>query len=110
MTQTKYQVTLSVDGRHAVSVQSDDPAAVTEGLIWAHDTYKKLTRMGGADTSTRGSSKLEDVPTQHRVDAETGVPICGVHGTLMVWVDRNGGFWSCHKKENGKWCSYRPPA
>ena len=38
MKQITYQVPLAVDGRHAVSVQSEDPAAVTEGLVWAQDT------------------------------------------------------------------------
>jgi hypothetical protein len=40
MAQSKYQVTLSVEGKHSVSVASDDPAAVTEGLVWAQATYK----------------------------------------------------------------------
>src|SRR5207249_8505520 len=51
--QAKYQVTLAVDGKHAVSVQSDDPAAVTEGLVWANDIYKKLQRLGQSNGASR---------------------------------------------------------
>ena len=33
MKQITYQVTLAVDGNHSVSVQSEDPAAVTESFL-----------------------------------------------------------------------------
>ncbi len=113
MSQTRYQVTLSVDGDHKVSVQSDDPASVTEGLIWAHDTYKKLSRLRSlSQGAVNGQPAGEPNEAKyHRVDAETGAPICGVHGVAMAWVDKNGGFWSCHKKtSDGRWCDYRPPS
>lgn len=32
MAQTKYEVVLATSGEHAVRVESDDPAAVTEAL------------------------------------------------------------------------------
>jgi hypothetical protein len=36
-------------------------------------------------------------------------PICGVHDAPMDWVDKHGGFWSCHKRNpDGSWCSFRP--
>ena len=42
---TKYQVNLPVDGKHSVSVQSDDPAAVTEALIWAKKSWGQLVHL-----------------------------------------------------------------
>ncbi len=36
-----------MDGKHSVSVQSDDPAAVTEGLLWAKKTWGQLLRLPG---------------------------------------------------------------
>ena len=38
---------LAVDGKHSVSVQSDDPAAVTEALVWAKKTWGQLVRLPG---------------------------------------------------------------
>ena len=46
MANTKYQVNLAIDGKHTVSVQSDDPAATTETLVWAKKTYDQLRRLG----------------------------------------------------------------
>src|SRR5207253_74007 len=118
MPQTKYQVTLAVDGKHAVSVQSDDPAAVAEGLIWAQDTCKRLVRLSqqSAPSGAEGVGRAEMTMTRrrepelNREDAETGAPMCGDHQMPMVWVDRNGGFWSCHEKNpDSSWCTYRPP-
>ena len=41
---------------------------------------------------------------------ETGAPICAVHQKAMTWVNKNGGFWSCHEKNpDGSWCKWRPP-
>src|SRR5581483_430900 len=101
MRQAKYQIALAVDGRHTVSIESDAPAAVNEGLIWAQDTFKKLARMGPVSGGAQGAkAEPAEAPLLHRVDAETGAPICGVHDISMVWVDRNGGFWSCHQKDN----------
>ena len=109
MPHTKYQVTLAVDGNHAVSVQSDDPAAVTEGLVWAQDTYRKLQRLNPHGVVPSGEELLDHAELT-REDAETGAPICGNHQVPMVWVDKNGGFYSCHEKNaDGSWCTYRPP-
>ena len=52
MPNTKYQVNLCVDGKHSVSVQSDDPAAVTEGLLWAKKTWGQLVRLPGKSFPT----------------------------------------------------------
>lgn len=108
MPNTKYQVHLSIDGKHAVSVQSDDPAAVTEGLVWAQDTYKKLLRLRQNAAAPGSGEPMERA--EIREDAETGAPICAMHQKAMTWVNKNGGFWSCHEKNaDGSWCSWRPP-
>jgi hypothetical protein len=114
MAQTKFQVSLSVDGQHSVSVQSDDPAAVTEGLVWARDTYKKLITFGHASQSN-GDARPTEPSVESRVypPADDGgdAPRCGVHDVPMVLMHgRRGDFWSCHEKNSdGSWCSYKPP-
>jgi hypothetical protein len=117
---TKYQVHLCVDGRHSVSVQSDDPAAVTEGLLWAKQTWGQLVRLPGKAFPTLpqdGSVPIDQTaqakaPRQDQRSDQTDdePPICGVHQVPMVRVTgRKGSFWSCHEKlADGSWCSYRP--
>ena len=121
MPNTKYQVNLCVDGKHSVSVQSDDPAAVTEGLLWAKKTWGQLVRLPGKSFQT--PSQDASVPTDPAVKSEAPhqdrasdqgddePPICAVHQVPMVRVQgRKGPFWSCHEKnEDGSWCSYRAP-
>lgn len=111
MPQTKYQVNLAVDGKHVVSVQSDDPAAVTEGLVWAQETYKKLQRLGPSNgVSQPVASQVQAVVPQAVQPDE--VEICGNHGVPMIWQPgRKGYFWSCHEKmaDGVTWCTYRPP-
>jgi hypothetical protein len=113
MAQTKYQVSLSVDGKHSASVQSDDPAAVTEGLIWAQETYKKLTRLSQArQVSNNGqeAGPLDEGQSSTPIQPDGSAPLCGVHEISMVLMHgRRGDFWSCHEKNpDGSWCSYRP--
>jgi hypothetical protein len=106
--ETKYQVKLAIDGKHTVSVASDDPAAVTEGLVWAQETYKKLVRLRHGEAGQAGAQVVDQGGND---EDEPGVPPqCGIHGGAMDWVDKNGGFWSCHRRnDDGSWCKYRPP-
>src|SRR4051812_19953606 len=106
MTTTKYRVTLSVDGNHTVSVQSDDPAAVTEALVWAKKTYGQLGRLPQA--ALPGELLSDDLATAIRDSDEP--PVCAVHALPMVRVSgKRDDFWSCHEKnDDGSWCSYRP--
>ncbi len=92
-----YQLTLSADGRHSVTVTSDNPVAVQEGLAWARGILLKLAPQ--REAVTRPSEGDEEPP------------ICGVHEIPMVRVQsRRGPFWSCHEKNpDGSWCSYKPP-
>ncbi len=109
MAQTKYQVSLAVDGKHSVSVQSDDPAAVTEGLVWAQQTYQQLITLRTVGPTRGGDRPRPEPPsTAPRPDE---APLCAYHQTPMIWQPgRKGYFWSCHAKNpDGSWCSYRPP-
>jgi hypothetical protein len=103
-------VNLSVDGKHSVSVQSDDPAAVTEALLWAKKTWGQLVRLPGKG--------IQSIPSEGREPHDEAVsssddeepPLCAVHNLPMVHVQgKKGAFWSCHQKNaDGSWCTYRP--
>ena len=102
MAQTTYQVTLSANGRHTITVTSDDEAAIEAAVSWAAHLYARLAR---PSTARRGSVADEDID----LDDEPA-PECGVHHTPMVRVQgRRGAFWSCHQRmPDGSFCSYRP--
>ena len=108
---TKYQVNLSVDGKHSVSVQSDDPAAVTEGLLWAKKTWGQLLKLPGKPFQTLANDVADrDAESPRSSDNGDEAPICAVHDLPMVKVQgKRGEFWSCHQRnEDGGWCDYRP--
>jgi hypothetical protein len=100
-----------VDGKHSVSVQSDDPAAVTEALVWAKKTWGQLVRLPGKTFQSLASEGPEQVnqSVRHTAEAEEP-PTCAVHDLPMARVQgKKGAFWSCHQKNNdGTWCSYKP--
>jgi hypothetical protein len=100
MAQVRYQVIFSADGKPSVSVSSDDPKALELALPEASRIRQKLQ---ARFTSTEHTS-----PQQPAV-APGPKPICPYHDRELAWMDRNGGFWSCHTKNpDGNWCSYRP--
>jgi hypothetical protein len=113
-------VNLSVDGKHTVSIQSDDPAAVTEGLLWAKKTWGQLLRLPGKPFQALSQEEPEQADqvaklevrhqTQQPAQLELEPPICGIHQIPMVRMNgRKGPFWSCHEKmADGSWCNYRP--
>jgi hypothetical protein len=105
-------VTLSVDGKHSVSIQSDDPAAVTEDLGWAQKTWGQLVRLPGKSfQSLTRETEPEMTEVTENAAADEDPPTCAVHGGPMVKVQgKKGAFWSCHQKNpDGSWCSYKPP-
>ena len=106
MNQTKYAVRLSVDGNHAVTVESDDPASITAALVWAKDTHKKLVRFGRTEPANEVPQTIDDGADLNGDDA----PTCEVHQVPMVLMHgRRGDFWSCHEKNiDGSWCSFKP--
>jgi hypothetical protein len=103
-----------------VNVQSDDPAAVTEALVWAKKTWGQLVRLPGKSfpslTSVNEEPNAQAAPAAVAQQSEAAdptaeePPICEVHQVPMVHVNgRKGPFWSCHQKnEDGRWCAYRP--
>lgn len=104
---------LSVDGKHSVSVQSDDPAAVTEALVWAKKIWGQLVRLPGKSFQSFAEGDREEIHQDQSVvstvDSEEP-PICGVHNLPMVKVQgKKGAFWSCHQKmPDGSWCTFKP--
>src|SRR5437868_1835107 len=100
MANTKYQVNLSVDGKHSVNVQSDDPAALTEALVWAKKTWGQLVRLPGKGLQAIANGDLDRVDQTVPIPTGDGdPPVCTVHHLPMVRVQgKKGGFWSCHQK------------
>ena len=96
MNRTLYEVTMSTDGAHKVTVTVEDPGGIDAALAYAQGTYAKLMESGTHAGNGNGSD-----------DA----PICGLHRSSNVRVSgRRGPFWSCHEKNlDGSWCSYRAP-
>ncbi len=108
MANTTYQVTLSLDGAHTISVTSDEPAAMKTAVAWAKATYDALVEHDRtASTAVATDGHADDNAGGH-ADA---APMCAVHHTAMVRMQgRKGPFWSCHERmEVGRFCSYRPP-
>lgn len=96
MNKTTYQVEMSTDGNHKVTVTIEDPGGTDAALAWAEATYAKLTRSNGRP--------------QPDMDNALQGPECAVHFMPMVRVQgKLGPFWSCHQKNlDGSWCTYKP--
>ena len=106
MANTTYQVTLSLNGAHTISVTSDEPAAMKTAVAWAKATYDALVE--------HDRKAATPVAADRTTDAEAGAaaaPLCAVHHQAMVRVQgRKGPFWSCHERtDDGRFCSYWPP-
>lgn len=100
-----------MDGKHSVNVQSDDPAALTEALVWAKKTWGQLVRLPGKGYQSPIETNPEPIQEEvHSSMPGDEPPICGVHNLAMVKVQgKKGPFWSCHQKNtDGNWCSYKP--
>ena len=109
MAQAKYQITLSLNGNHQVSVAGDDPTSVNEGLAWAKGIYLKLREraLSGESDSANGQQTIyhEIRPTESATP-----PLCAIHNLPMVKMHgKRGEFWSCHERlPDGSWCPFRP--
>src|SRR5215216_2096485 len=101
MAQTTYEVTLSLDGNHSVSVRGADPAEMKVAISWAKATHAALAARY-ADAAAPADPPHDELPTEP--------PICAVHDRPMVRMEgKNGPFYSCHERdEQGQFCSYRP--
>src|SRR5687767_13174238 len=92
MGQTKYQITLAADGKHSVSVISDDPESVKVGLKWAKEMYQTLA-------GPLGREPIKLPAPEEEAAGEEDPPICQVHQFAMVRVQgKKGPFWSCHQR------------
>jgi hypothetical protein len=91
-------------------VQSDDPAAVTEALLWAKKTWGQLVRLPGKGVPAPTSEGPGPSNQSLRSTDDAEPPICAVHHLPMVNVQgKKGAFWSCHQKlPDGSWCAFRP--
>src|SRR4051812_39469331 len=107
MTRVIYEFTVSHDGKHSVSVKSDDPLALQEALPLAKQLQASLPEFDQSPSPTPPISPLRiQQPDFHQPQA----PVCGVHSTPMTQVQgKHGPFWSCHQRTlDGSWCTYRP--
>ena len=102
-----YELILSHDGKHSVSVKSDDPLALKEALPLAKQLQAGLPEVDESPSPTPPISP----PRAEQADLpQVQVPVCGVHATPMTQVQgKHGPFWSCHQRTlDGSWCRYRP--
>jgi hypothetical protein len=102
-----YEMILSHDGKHSVSVKSDDPRALQEALPLAKQLQAGLSEVEGSASATPQISQ----PRTPQPDLQQPqAPLCGVHSTPMNQVQgKHGPFWSCHQRTlDGSWCTYRP--
>jgi hypothetical protein len=107
MSKVIYEVTLSPDGKHSISVKSDDPLLLKDALPLAKKIQEKLLQAPEPSApSTVSQTSIQPLNLQ-----QAQAPLCEVHYSPMVSVQgKRGTFWSCHKRnEDGNWCSYRPP-
>src|SRR5688572_19620930 len=98
MTQLTYQVTLSADRNHSVSISGNDPEALKSAL----------------EHGRRLLAYATERPAAAHVEAErqSQIPTCPTHNAPMMHrVGTKGGFWFCPtKNENGGWCKYKRDA
>lgn len=109
MTRTTYQVILSTDGTHKLTASTDDPAELKSVMDSLKNAYKWMEYF----IQQGELHKIKEIITMQASSekaASTDAPSCAIHKIPMKWIDRNGGFWSCHKKnDDGSWCNFRPP-
>ena len=102
MASITYQITITSDGKPAVTVTSDDPQATRDAIPWLAQTYATLLK----DVKAVRQSGTTVVKAQQAEEP----PICATHQVPMARVQgRKAPFWSCHEKmPDGSWCSHRP--
>jgi hypothetical protein len=107
MARTTYQIVLSTDGTHKLTASTDDPAELKNAMDSLKNAYKWMEYF----IQQGELHKIKDVVTMQNASeqAASDAPICAIHKIAMKWIDKNGGFWSCHKKnDDGSWCNWRP--
>jgi hypothetical protein len=108
MARTTYQIVLSTDGTHKLTASTDDPIELKNAMDHLKNAYGWMEYF----IQQGELHKIKDVVTSEaskKQAASADAPVCAVHKIAMNWIDKNGGFWSCHKKnDDGSWCNYRP--
>jgi hypothetical protein len=101
MNKAVYQVTMSTDGKHTVTVTIEDPAGTRAALAWAQATHAQLLQQ---------ETEMDELLAEAEHELDGSPPKCVVHHVPMVRVQgQKGPFWSCHQKNaDGSWCSYKP--
>src|SRR6266851_5193989 len=98
MARTTYRVILSTDGNHKIEASTDDPAELKAALDQVKNAYQWMEYF----IQQGELHKIKDVvPAKREAETAAGpteAPLCGIHQVPMKWIDRNGGFWSCHEK------------
>src|SRR5947209_5447482 len=111
MSEIKYQVSVVVDGHHVVNVESDDPIITSRVVESLGQTFRLSPLKRHAD---KPAAPPQQQPTALRLTVPaqpSGAPVCQIHQKAMSWVNKNGGFWSCHNRmQDGSWCKYKPVA
>ena len=107
MSKVIYEVKLSPDGRHSVSVKSDDPLSLKDALPLAKKIQEGLSGELEKQNELPSTLKQTALPA---VETQPQAPLCGIHSTPMTQVQgKHGPFWSCHQKNPDRsWCTYRP--
>ena len=106
MATTTYQITLAVDGRHTVTVTTDNAATTKAALTCGRALYEALVKRYGVPASSPA------VPTDAADGERADALLCAVHAVPMVrMAGKRGPFWSCHQRlDDGSFCAYRPTA
>jgi hypothetical protein len=107
MSKVVYEVVLNPDGKHSVSVKSDDPILLKDALPLAKKIQDKLLLVDGS----KAPSAVSQPSTQGLEVQQPQAPLCAIHKSPMVKMEgKFGSFWSCHRPNpDGSWCTYRPP-
>ena len=107
MSKVVYELSLSHDGKHSVSVKSNDPLALQAALPLAKRLQAGLSEV---DESPSLTPPIRQPHAPQPDLQQPQAPLCGVHSTPMTQVQgKHGPFWSCHQRTlDGSWCTYRP--
>jgi hypothetical protein len=109
MKDISYEVSVLVNGRHSVKIESDDPTITSRALDWLTQTFHVPPAPRRADAPT--TTAVPQPPLQMSApQPATAAPICGIHHKPMKLMNgRRGEFWSCHEKmPDGGWCTFKP--
>jgi hypothetical protein len=109
MSEIKYTVSVVVNGQHVVNVESDDPIITSKVVESLGQTFRVSPLARRADEPAPAPRPKQAISAPLFAVPAAQEPVCQIHGKPMAWVNRNGGFWSCHNRMNdGSWCKYKP--